>query len=132
MSAAVLAAAIVLNPVDPTVAAAHIPKPLQAYATCVEHRESRGNPQALNSTGHAGLYQFAQAWRHGLPYMVRDRLVQFGMPAKAARAVRVHLQRLPIHHWPAKYQRIGFLEVLERGGYEHWHIGGSRCNGLAP
>lgn len=132
MSAAVLAAAIVLSPVDPTLAAAEIPKDLQPYAKCVEHRESRGNPRALNATGHAGLFQFAQAWRHGLPYMVRDRLVQFGMKPITARGVRQHLQRVPIHHWPAVYQRIGFLEVVERGGYEHWHISGSRCNGLVP
>lgn len=132
MSAAVLAAALVLSPIDPTAAAASTPDQLREYAACVEHRESRGNPRALNATGHAGLFQFAQAWRHGLPYMVRDRLVQFGMNPRAAKVIRQRLQHMPIQHWPAIYQRVGFLEVLERGGYEHWWIGGSRCNGLAP
>lgn len=129
MGAAVLAAALTLTPIE---AAAVIPPSLVAYEECVAHRESHRNPRAVNATGHAGIYQFAPAWRHGLPYMVRDRLVRFGMSATAARKVRITLSGLPIQKWPSTHQRIGFLEVVHRGGFEHWYIPGSRCNGLTP
>lgn len=60
-------------------------------------------------------------WRHGLPYMIKDRLVQFGMPKKQARQVRLYLSDLHyINRYPGIYQDVGMLEVVERGGAFHW------------
>lgn len=67
------------------------------------------------------------AWRRGLPYMVKDRLVQFGMPKAQARDVREYLSTRPIQKWPGWYQDIGALEVLERGGRHHWNGGSHPC-----
>jgi hypothetical protein len=35
------------------------PWPGGAFGNCVVERESGGNPQVMNSTGHYGLYQFS-------------------------------------------------------------------------
>ena len=59
--------------------------------------------------------------------MVRDRLVEFGMPRPAARQVRLYLGARPISAWPGWYQDIGFLEVVERGGRHHWNGGSHSC-----
>jgi hypothetical protein len=100
----------------------------EKFMECVSQRESNDTPDAVNgSSGAAGLFQFLPAWQHGLPYMVRDRLVRFGMPAGAARGVRLDLSETPIRLWHPLYQRIGFLEVLDRGGDEHWALPHSRC-----
>jgi len=101
------------------------------FAKCVEHRESKGVPTVVNSSGHAGLFQFSRDWRHGLPFMVADRLRAHGLSKGAAAAIRRELSAKPINKWSATYQRIGFAEVVERGGWRHWYLAGSRCNGLA-
>lgn len=111
--------------------AAQVPPALRAFAACVVDRESGGTldrPQsgsgALNGggSGAAGRWQFMPSWRHGLPYMIRDRLIQFGASKKQARAVRVYLSNVHyIHKYPGIYQDIGFLEVVERGGAHHWN-----------
>lgn len=111
------------------------PKGWEAFARCVEWRESKGNAGILNAqgSGAAGLFQFMPNWRHGLPYIVRERLVQFGMDKATARKVRVHLSGLKrIERYPAVYQRIAFAEVLEDGEWEHWALAGSKCQGLVP
>lgn len=118
-----------------------VPPRWRAFARCVLDRESGGTlerPQsgvgALNTedSGAAGRWQFMANWRHGLPYMVKDRLEQFGMSHREARKVRIYLSRLHyIHTWPGVYQDIGFNEVVERGGAFHWFLRGSRCDGLA-
>lgn len=111
------------------------PKGWEAFARCVEDRESGGNAGILNAggSGAAGLFQFMPAWRNGLPYIVRERLVQFGMDKATARKVRVHLSSLGrIEKYPAVYQRIAFAEVLEDGEWEHWALAGSKCQGLVP
>ena len=104
------------------------------FAKCVEDRESHGQPGAVNSSGHAGLFQFSVEWRHGLPYLVQRGLVAHGMPAREARRIRLNLPTL-IEKWPAQLQRVGFARVLVEGGRDaamrHWHLAGSRCNGLA-
>lgn len=115
--------------------AAQPPAKLVRWATCVLDRESGGTftrrqsgAGALNGggSGAAGRWQFMPDWRHGLPYMIRDRLVQFGMPKKQARQVRLYLSNLHyIHKYPGIYQDIGMLEVVERGGAFHWD--GDRC-----
>jgi hypothetical protein len=100
----------------------------EKFAECVAARESNHNPNAVNGASlAAGLYQFLPAWRNGLPYMVADRLVRFGMPRPVARTIRVDLARTPIQGWAPVYQRIGFAEVIDRGGDEHWALPGSRC-----
>jgi len=98
------------------------------FLECVSWRESKDTPTAVNgSSGAAGLFQFLPAWQHGLPYMVRDRLVRFGMPDGAARGIRLDLSATPIRRWHPVYQTIGFLEALDRGGDEHWALPHSRC-----
>jgi len=118
-------------------AASSAPPRWRAFAECVLHRESGASlnrPQsgagALNASNHAGRWQFAANWRHGLPYMVRDRLIRFGATHKQARTVRVWLSGHPIQQWPGLYQDMGAFEVMERGGSFHWKLAGSRCEVL--
>ncbi|MDO8308594.1 MAG: transglycosylase SLT domain-containing protein [Actinomycetota bacterium] len=109
------------------------PRGWEAFAACVIRRESHGNPSVLNheGSGAAGLVQFMPDWRHGAPFIVRERLIQFGMPAKVARTVRLYLSKVHyIHKYPEVYQRIAFAEVLEDGEWRHWS--GHTCNGLRP
>lgn len=115
-------------------AAAEPPPGWAAFAECVERRESGGSPTAVNrSSGAAGLFQLMPAWRTGAPYIVRERLLQFGSSRKQAKAVRVYLTGLGrIERWPALYQRIAFAEVVEDGLWRHWTLPGSRCQGLVP
>ena len=104
----------------------------QEYSDCVERRESNGHKDSVNRrTKAAGLFQFMPSWRHGLPYMVADRLARHGLSKAKAREVRKALAKMPIQKWPTLYQRIGFAEVIDRGGERHWFLVGSRCNGLA-
>lgn len=115
--------------------AATPPRGWSAFAACVEQRESKGHAGILNheGSGAAGLFQFMPDWRHGAPFIVRERLIQFGIPKPLARQVRIHLTRIGrIEAWPAIYQRIAFAEVLEDGGWRHWSLTGSRCDSLVP
>lgn len=109
------------------------PRGWEAFADCVEQRESGGSPTAVNSSsGAAGLFQLMPAWRSGAPYIVRERLLQFGVGKQQAKAVRVYLTGLGrIEKWPALYQRVVFAEVIEDGLWHHWTLPGSRCQGLA-
>lgn len=128
----IVALAITLSPATAhSIEMAAAASPMPKFTACVAERESGGSPHARNKTSSAaGKYQFLAAWENGLPFMVRDRLVQFGMPKKEARKIRHRLSRLPIHKWPEKYQDIGHAEVLERGGWRHWSLPGSRCQTL--
>jgi hypothetical protein len=116
--------------------AATVPARWRAFARCVLARESGATlerPQsgagARNpSSSASGRWQFLQgSWGRSLPYMVRDQLVQHGMPKAQARKVRVYLQSIPISRWPGLYQDMGFIEVVERGGSHHWRLAGSAC-----
>ena len=115
--------------------AATVPARWRSFAACVLRRESGATldrPQsgvgARNPTSTAaGRWQFLAAWRHGLPYMVRDRLVRFGTSPDQARRVRIWLSAHPIDQWPGVYQDMGAFEVLERGGSFHWRLPGSAC-----
>jgi len=109
--------------------AAAVPRPLLPFASCVLDRESGGNLDRRQSgvaarnpaSSAAGRWQFLDTpWRHGLSFMVRDRLIQFGMPKAEARKVRLYLGARHIATWDGWYQDIGFLEVIERGGKHHW------------
>lgn len=128
--------AVAPMPFQATLRAAVIPGQWQRFAECVANRESHHNPHALNkSSGAAGRYQFLPAWRHGLPYMVAERMVAHGYPkAKAKRIVRI-LQSVPINKWKAHYQDIGFIAAItstEGMGWKHWYLAGSPCNSLVP
>lgn len=116
--------------------AASFPRNLVSFASCVIDRESGGTLNdrtsgmgARNpSSSASGRWQFLNNdWNHGLPYMVRDRLVRHGMSKAQAREVRIYLQKRPIYRWPGWYQDIGFLEVIERGGRHHWNGGSHSC-----
>lgn len=117
-----------------TVALASLPpRGWERFTACVINRESHGQPGVLNGegSGAAGLVQFMPDWRHGLPYIVAERLRQFGMPGKVARQVRVYLSRVHfIDRYPEVYQRVAFAEVLDDGLWWHWD--GHTCNGLVP
>lgn len=117
-----------------------IPSAWRSFAACVLKRESGATldrPQsgagARNTSGSSasGRWQFLQSsWGRSLPYMVADQLVDHGLPRSQARQVRKHLQSIPIHRWPGVYQDMGFIEVVQRGGWAHWR--GATCNGLVP
>lgn len=108
--------------------ASKVPPRWRDFAQCVIHRESRDTADAINeSSGAAGLYQFMPSWQDGLPYLVRDRLVRYGMRNRDAREIRIDLSNTPIDKWDATWQRIGFAEVITRGGDSHWALAGSTC-----
>lgn len=114
--------------------ASHVPSRWRAFASCVLHRESGATldrPQsgagALNASGAAGRWQFMPAWRRGLPYMVKDRLIRHGVSRPQATKVRIWLTEHPIQQWPGVYQDMGAFEVMERGGAFHWRLAGSKC-----
>ena len=114
--------------------ASNPPRRWLPFVQCVLHRESgatldrrQSGAGARNASGAAGRWQFMPDWRHGLPFMVRDRLVRFGLPNAQAMKVRVWLSAHPINQWPGVYQDMGAFEVLERGGSYHWKLAGSTC-----
>ena len=77
-----------------TVTRAATPSPrVYDWAVCVLNRESGGTfdrrqsgsgASNMEGSGAAGRWQFMPGWRHGLPYMVKDRLEQFGMSHRQA------------------------------------------------
>lgn len=124
---ALLASALYASAIDSAAVS-----PMPKFTHCVAQRESHHNPKARNPRSSAqGKYQFLdRSWRDGLAYMVRDRLIQFGMPKRQAMKIRVTLVRKEIAKWPEVMQDIGHAEVLERGGWFHWRHG-DRCDRLA-
>lgn len=128
--------AVAPMPFQATLRAAVIPRQWQRFADCVATRESHHNPHALNkSSGAAGRWQFLPGWKHGLPFMVRDRLIANGMSRKEANRVRRVLAAAPINRWRAHYQDIGFVAAITSTsgmGWKHWYLAGSPCNGLVP
>lgn len=116
-------------------AAATVPPKHRAWAECVLRRESGGvlhNKQSRedarnpNSTA-SGRWQFLQAWQHGGSFMVRDRLIKFGVPKQNAKRVRQYLGNTPIYKWDGFWQDVLFNEVIERGGKHHWNGGNYSC-----
>jgi hypothetical protein len=106
-------------------------KRAEEFRQCVIRRESHGNYRAVNHLGYAGAYQFGRDWQHGLPYMVAAELRAMGMWPKAAKRVRVILQRLPINRWSREMQDIAFFVAYAHGkGMRHWYLAGSWCNRL--
>ena len=110
--------------------AARVPAKHRPFASCVLDRESGGTLDRIQSgvgaknphSSASGRWQFLDSqWRDGLAFMVRDRLIQFGMPKDEARNIRKQLSRMPIYRWNGYWQDIGFNEVIERGGAHHWH-----------
>jgi len=131
---AVLAAAITVTQKTVLHDAAQLPARHQAYAACVSNRESHGNYRAKGDVSSArGRWQFLdQQWRHGLSFMVAERLVTFGLPKKQAANIRHQMQAKPIDKWTPVLQDVAFAAVItHKGGYKHWYITGSRCNALA-
>jgi len=59
--------------------------------------------------------------------MVRDRLVDFGVPEQNAKRVREYLGSIPIYKWDGYWQDILFNEVVDQGGKHHWSGGGYTC-----
>lgn len=111
--------------------AATVPARHRAWAACVLDRESGGtldrkhtgeNARNPESTA-AGRWQFLKPWQHGGSFMVKDRLVRYGMPQEQARKVREYLAKTPINLWDGYWQDILFNEAVHRGGKHHWNGG---------
>ena len=121
--------------------AAVVPSKWMRFAKCVAYRETgitnlnnkQSREDAKNPRSSAsGRWQFLNTqWQHGGSFMVRDRLVQFGMPEQEAKRVRLHLGDRPIHKWDGWWQDVLFNEVVERGGWTHWR-GSRACDALVP
>lgn len=116
--------------------AARVPAGIRDWAECVVRRESGGTLDRIQSgvgarnpsSSASGKFQFLDnSWRRGLSFMVRDRLVRFGMPRSEANKVRRYLGARPISEWHGYWQTIGFLEVVHRGGRHHWNGGSHSC-----
>jgi len=60
-SAPEVAPQVTAGPATGSVTAASAGTPGGAFGACVIARESGGNPQIMNSTGHYGLYQFSES-----------------------------------------------------------------------
>lgn len=112
--------------------ASRVPAKWQKFTRCILARESGATLERIQSgvgarnpnSSASGRFQFLdRAWREGLAFMVRDRLIQFGMPKPQARQVREYLTRQPIYKWHGYWQQIGYVEVIERGGAHHWSGG---------
>lgn len=119
--------------------AARVPKKWRPFARCVLDRESGGTLERKNSgegarnprSSASGRWQFLDNnWRSGLAHMVRERLVDHGMPKSHAKEVRMELKSKPINKWDGHWQDIGFVAVIQEGGWYHWR--GHSCNGLRP
>lgn len=124
--------------VDYKTAAARVPKDQIAFAKCVSYQESRGNYKAIGDSSSArGRWQFLDLqWRHGLSYMVSQRLVEFGMPESKKKPLIKKLRSKSIDKWDPIYQDIGFVAALNAkhpwSGWRHWFVSGSKCNDLVP
>ncbi len=125
------------NAADPKTAAARVPKDQVDYAKCVSHHESRGNYKAVGDVSSArGRWQFLDdEWRHGLPFMVANRLVDHGMHKSKKKKLVTDLQSKSIDKWEPIYQDVAFLAALNAkyhwSGWTHWAVN-SKCNELVP
>ena len=125
------------NAVDYKTAAARVPKDQVGYAQCISHHESRGNYKAVGDQSSArGRWQFLdKQWRHGLSFMVANRLVDYGMPKSKTKKLVKHLQSKSIDAWEPIYQDVGFVAALNAkyhwSGWTHWAVN-SECNKLVP
>jgi len=108
--------------------AATPPKGLTEWSKCILKRETgavlhnkTSRQDAKNKTSSAsGRWQFLDSWQHGLPYMVKERLMEKGMSHADSKKIRIQLSAKPIRQWPGIYQDIGAFEVMSRGGFHHW------------
>lgn len=116
--------------------ASYVPAGIRGFAACVLRRESGGSLDRIQSgvgarngsSSAQGRWQFINNdWQHSLPWMVRDRLIRFGMSKAQAKEVRIYLDAREIATWHGLWQDIGFLEVIERGGRHHWDGGSYSC-----
>jgi hypothetical protein len=92
----------------------------------LHNKQSREDARNSSSTA-AGRWQFLAAWQHGGSFMVRDRLVKFGVPQSNAKRVRQFLGARPIYEWDGFWQDVLFNEVIDRGGHRHWAGGNYSC-----
>ena len=122
-------------------AASIVPGPWRKFAVCVLDRESGGTLSRQSSGSGArnpsssaqGRWQFLdRLWRDSLATQVAARLREHGMPRAEAALLRGWLQDRDIASWPGALQDVGFIEVIERGGWRHWALHGSLCGHFLP
>lgn len=110
--------------------AATFPSSIKGFAACVIYRESKGTLDRRQSGAGArngassaqGRWQFLNNnWQHSLPWHVRNRLMESGMPKAEANKVRRYLDRREIATWDGLWQDIGFIDVMLSGGKHHWN-----------
>jgi hypothetical protein len=110
--------------------AAVFPSSIRGFAACVIYRESKGTLDRRQSGSGArnggssaqGRWQFLNNnWQHSLPWHVRNRLMEFGMPKAEANKIRRYLDRREIATWDGWLQDIGFIDVMLDGGAHHWN-----------
>jgi LysM repeat protein len=92
-----VAPAVTTASVSYSSATASGPWPGGAFGACVVARESGGNPQVMNASGHYGLYQFSF-----------DTWVAYGGSAAL------------FGHASVAYQEQIFMNALARGGQNNW------------
>lgn len=106
-----------------------------AFMRCVSHRESRGKPTAVSSSGrHRGKYQVTPAMAVGMSWHVLPWLRTWRTDAAEYAA---KLRHTPMNHWPEAVQDAAFVLTLHHNGHRwvgwrHWYLAGSACNKLVP
>lgn len=96
---------------------------------CIIRRESRGDYNAVSATGkYRGAYQVSPELTVGMSWMIRDALVEEGMPMSEAADIARDLRELPMNKWAREWQDMGFYVTLNYGGrdlsgIDHWRAG---------
>lgn len=112
MGAAVLAAALLANPLSTATAEE------QQFLACVRQHESRGDYKAQNPVStSSGAYQFIDA-----TWLGNAKWARWGdsYPARGYAKAR---------HAPAWVQDLVALHSIRRGGFRHWHGTGCTFHG---
>lgn len=136
MITSLLTAALVASTgVGVTAPVVHVDHATRAFMSCVSHRESRGIPTAVSSSGkHRGKYQVTPDMARGMSWNILPWLRSWNAHPVAYAAT---LRRTPMNRWPERVQDAAFIYTLHYQGkrwseWRHWYLPGSRCNQIVP